>query len=106
MAAPTSADLSALMGQDVGAGQAASGLAIITSMAKAHTRGQGFDLNGNPADEIRAVILTASARLLSNAKGLLYDEAVGPESISYRSAFSGWTLIERMCLDRYRVKAL
>lgn len=94
------------MGQDVNAEQAASVLAIITSMAKAHTRGRGFDANGDPADEIRSTILTASARLISNSKGLLYDETVGPESISYRSVFNGWTLVERMCLDRWRVKAI
>ncbi len=107
-ALPTSADLSALMGRNLDSEQAVQVLAIVTSMAKAHTRGgRGFDANGDPVAEIRAVILTASARLLSNAKGgLLYDESVGPESISYRSAFNGWTLVERMCLDRYRINAL
>ncbi|MCV7132521.1 hypothetical protein H7J06_05935 [Mycobacterium hodleri] len=94
------------MGRNLDSEQAVQVLAIVTSMAKAHTRGRGFDANGDPVAEIRAVILTASARLLSNAKGLLYDESVGPESISYRSAFNGWTLVERMCLDRYRINAL
>jgi len=73
---------------------------------KIRARGRGFDAYGNPVDEIRSVILTASARLWSNRSGLLYDETVGPESISYRSAFNGWTLVERACLDRWRVKAI
>ena len=81
-------------------------LSIVTAMAKAHTRGRGFASDGTPVPEIHSVILTASARLISNSKGLLYDEAVGPESISYRTAFNGWTVVERMCLDRWRVKAL
>ncbi len=74
-------------------------------MAKAHTRGRGFTADG-PVEEIRATILTASARLLSNSRGLLYSEQVGPESIDFRSAFVGWTVVERMCLDRWRVKTL
>ena len=80
-------------------------LSIVAAMARAYTRGRGWTDDG-PADEIRAVILTASARLVSNSRGLLYSEAVGPESVDYRSAFTGWTVAERFSLDRWRVKAL
>jgi hypothetical protein len=93
------------MGRDVDAGQAASVLAIISAMASSYTRGQGFTDNNIPNDQIRAVILTASARLLSNARGLLIDETKGPESVSYRSVFSGWTVAELFVLNRFRVTA-
>src|SRR4051812_8311482 len=68
------------------------------------TRGQGFT-DGEPNQDIRAVILTAAARLLSNPRGLLMDETKGPESVSYRSAFTGWTVAELFVLNRYRVTA-
>ncbi|WP_099023567.1 hypothetical protein [Mycolicibacterium palauense] len=109
MTAPTPDDLGLLLGQNFdGADEfsrAATALSIVTVMARSYTRGAGFTEDG-PAPEIRAVILTAAARLLSNSKGLLYDESVGPESVSFRSAFTGWTTVERMALDRHRVRAL
>jgi len=73
-------------------------------MASAYTRGAGF-AGGVPNSEIRAVILTAASRLVSNARGLLWDEAEGPASVSYRSAFNGWTVAEGYVLNRYRVRA-
>lgn len=84
--------------------QGAAVLTIITAMASAYTRGQGFTA-GAPNDEIRAVILTASARLISNATGLLYNQVEGPSQIQYSSAFSGWTVAELLVLNRYRRRA-
>lgn len=104
MAALEAADLQTFLGSTVNAGQAESVLTIITAMASSYTRGRGFTA-GIPTDEIKAVILTAAARLLSNTTGLLYDEVEGPSQISYRSAFSGWTIAERLVLDRFRVSA-
>jgi len=94
-----------MLGRDVAQEQGSAVLAIVTAMASAWTRGVGFTA-GVPNAELRAVILTASSRLLSNARGLLMDEAKGPESVSYRSAFTGWTLVELGVLNRYRVTAL
>lgn len=104
MGAPTSADLATLLARPVSQEQGDAVIGIVTSMAAAYTRDMGF-IAGVPNSAIRSVILTASARLLSNARGLLIDEAKGPESVSYRSAFTGWTLAERLTLDRYRKKA-
>ena len=104
MAAPTVSDLGALTGRTVSSEQGTAVLSIVTAMASAYTRGQGFTA-GVPNGEIRAVILTASARLISNTTGLLYDELEGPSQISYRSAFSGWTVAELFVLNRYRVSA-
>lgn len=84
--------------------QGAAVLLIITAMASSYTRGEGFT-HGVPAEAIRAVILTASARLIANARGLLLTESVGPEHIEFRSAFNGWTTGELLVLNRYRVRA-
>lgn len=97
-------DLETLIGRKVSAEQAEAVIAIVTSMARAYTRGTGFTA-GEPNEDIRAVILTASARLLSNPSGLLFDDSVGPESVSYRSAFTSWTTAELFTLNRYRVRA-
>ena len=43
---------------------------IITTMAKAYTRGRGFD-GAEPNEDIAAVITTASARLAANGIGLM-----------------------------------
>ncbi|BCO71430.1 hypothetical protein [Mycobacterium intracellulare] len=104
MAAPQVSDLAALTGTAISQEQGAAVLTIITAMASAYTRGQGFTA-GVPNDEIRAVILTASARLVSNATGLTYSETEGPSAIEYSSAFSGWTLGELFVLNRYRRRA-
>ena len=74
-------------------------------MAKAYTRGRGFD-GDEPNDEIAAVITTASARLASNAAQLPIDTTAGPFSQSIRGAFQGWTLVEQIVLNRYRVRAM
>lgn len=104
MAAPQVSDLAALTGTVVSQEQGAAVLSIVSAMASSYTRGQGFAA-GVPNDEIRAVILTASARLVSNATGLLYSEVEGPSQVSYSSAFSGWTVGELFVLNRYRVRA-
>lgn len=105
MTAPTYLELAALLGRQVSSEQGLACLQVITSMAKAYTRDQGFT-DGVPNDEIRAVILAASARLLANPRGLLMDETVGPESVSYRSAFTGWSTAELGVLHRYRQRAI
>ena len=104
MSAPTHLELGALMGGTVSSEQGQAVLSIITAMASAYTRGQGFTA-GVPNAEIRAVILAAAARLLSNPRGLLIDETEGPAAVSYRSAFTGWTVAEGFVLNRYRVRA-
>jgi hypothetical protein len=104
MTAPTYSDLGALLGRTVTPEQGAAVLQVVTAMARSYTRNVGFT-DGEPNDEIRAVILSASARLLSNPRGLLIDETKGPESVSYRSVFSGWTVAELFVLNRYRVTA-
>lgn len=75
---------------------------VIETMVRAYTRGRGFD---SPEPEIDAVILTATARLVTNTGQLPIDETAGPYSRSIRGAFVGWTTGELAVLNRYRVRA-
>lgn len=81
---------------------AGESLPIITAMARAYTRGNGFDVAGAPNDEIEAVITTATARLIANPDQLPYRAG----NVSFQGAFTGWTLAETFVLNRYRKKAL
>ena len=74
---------------------------VITAMAMAYTRDQGFT-GTEPNDQIAAVITTAAARLVANPEQLPTD--VG--SVSIRGGFTGWTLAELCVLNRHRKRAL
>ncbi|WP_216699190.1 hypothetical protein [Arthrobacter sp. H14] len=73
---------------------------IVTAMAQAYTRGKGFT-GGVPADDVAAVITTATARLIANPEQL--DIRAG--EVSVKGAFTGWTLAETFVLNRYRKTA-
>ena len=75
-------------------------LQIITAMARAYTRGNGFQA-GHPNEDIEAVLVTATARLMANPDQTNYHSG----SVSYQSHFQGWTLAETFVLNRYRRKA-
>ena len=79
---------------------------IITAMAKVYTRGRGFDVTGEPSEEIAAVITTASARFIGNTKQTSMAMAAGPFTHDVRSYFQGWTLAELFVLNRYRKTAM
>jgi hypothetical protein len=51
-------------------------LPIVTTFVRAYTRGNGFDETGDPSDDLAAVIVTATARLLDNPT-LTKSETVG-----------------------------
>ena len=80
---------------------AGEALPVITAMAHAYTRGNGFT-DGEPNNEIAAVITTATARLIANPDQVQYR--VG--NVSFQSSFQGWTLAETFVLNRYRKRAL
>ena len=75
---------------------------IVTAMAKAYTRDNGFTAPDQCADELAAVITTATARLMTNPGGLAYDLG---GTVSIRGGFTGWTLAELFCLNWYRKRA-
>ena len=63
-------------------------LSVVAQYAKAYTKGAGFDENGNPNDDVAAVILTATARLLANP-GQLAVKAIGGLSLTFRADQAG-----------------
>lgn len=77
---------------------------LVTAMIRGYTRGQGFDAEGVPAPDLRAVIVTATLRFLSNPNGL-EAEGSGSGARQYRGENLGLTLLERQVCDRYRVTA-
>lgn len=82
---------------------AAQAIPVVTVMVKAYVRGGS---EWEPNDELDAVIVTASARMLSNPSGLSHDDTAGPFTRSIRGAFQGWTLAELFVLNRYRKRAM
>lgn len=104
MAAPTYSDLAALLGRNVTAIQGNAVLQNVTAMVKGYTRGEGF-IGGVPNDELRQIILSAACRMISNPRGIEITEAIGPQSASFRGAFTGWTVAETFTLNRYRKRA-
>lgn len=72
---------------------------LVRAMARGYTRGRGFSDVG-VAEDVAAVILTATARLVTNPeqnkREQLHDYSVTP------TPFVGWSLAETFVLDRYR----
>ncbi|MGB3303723.1 MAG: hypothetical protein WBA98_13635 [Gordonia sp. (in: high G+C Gram-positive bacteria)] len=104
MAAPTGADIAAFLGQGDDTtlvALAGQHVTIVTAMARAYTRSEGFT-DDIPAPDIAAVITTATARLVTNPEQL-QSETVG--SYASRGGFQGWSLAELFVLNRYRKKA-
>ena len=79
-------------------------LSTVQQLANAYTRGVGFT-SGVPNADISAVILSAAARLYAHPRQLAVDETVGPDSASFHGGFTGWTVLETIVLNRYRVTA-
>jgi len=77
---------------------------VVTTMVKAYVRGTGE--GWTPNDELEAVIVTATARLITNPGGIPVDHQAGAFTHSLRGAFTGWTLAELAVLNRYRRRAI
>ena len=104
MAAPSASELGAFVGREVNEGQGEAVISIVSALASAYTRGRGFT-DAEPGSDIRAVILSASARLITDASQITADRAMGPFSVSYRTGFDGWSTAELYVLNRYRERA-
>jgi hypothetical protein len=76
---------------------------IVTVMVRAYVRG---DTTWDSNEELDAVIVTATARMVSNPGQLPIDVTAGQFTQSVRGAFQGWTLAELVVLNRYRKRAL
>lgn len=79
---------------------------LVTAFARAYTRGRGFDGDGEPNEEIAAVITTASARFGSNTAQTSTSRTEGEVTKEQRTWFTGWTLAETFVLNRYRKRAM
>lgn len=104
MVAATAEQLNTLLGQQVDTTRLDAVLAVVKAMAATYTRGQGFT-NGDPAEDLAAVILTASARLLVNPSQVPHRDRMGAVESDWRGGFIGWTLVELAVLNRYRERA-
>lgn len=101
---PTAQEVADFLGQGddtTVVAMAEEALPIIKAMAHAYTRGCGFDSAGKMTDGIRAVVITATARLMANPDQVQYRAG----EVSYQSMFNGWTLAEQFVLNRYRKRA-
>ena len=82
-------------------------VAAVTAMARAYTRGRGFDADGQPNDEVAAAITTAAARLAANGSQLSHSTNAGGQLVlDVRGGVAGWTAAELATLNRYRVRAM
>lgn len=103
MAAVDPADVTALL--DASTAPVEQVIPLLTTLAHAYTRGNGFD-GDEPNAEIAAAITTASARLAANASQLSHSISVGALSQDLRGGFVGWSVAELGVLNRYRVRAM
>ena len=74
---------------------------VVTAMARSYTRGRGFGITGDVTEDLAAVIVTASARLMANPDQL--RSQVG--AVSLYNGFNGFSLAETFVLNRYRKRA-
>lgn len=76
-------------------------LVAVQAFARAYTRDNGFNADGLMADDLYAVILSATARSVHNPESVqreqLADYSVTPTI--------GWTLVELAVLNRWRKRA-
>ncbi|WP_235733812.1 hypothetical protein [Mycolicibacterium austroafricanum] len=81
-------------------------LTVVKAMAKAYTRGVGFDSHGYPSsDDLVAVLITATARMVTHPEQIARTDTAGPFTRQIAGGFTGWTLAETMVLNRYRKRA-
>lgn len=105
---PTSSGLGAFLGRTVTPEQGAAVLEVVTAMARAYTRNVGFDEDGEPNEEIGAVILSCSARLIAPSPNAQLDvsESHGPSSVRVSGSPVGFSVTELMVLNRYRQRSM
>ena len=92
---------------------AVAALAEVTELVRGHTRGRGFrtitttvddeeSTQHQAASDLVAVIVLAAARLAPNGAQLSAPTTAGEFGETRRGSFAGWTLAERLVLDRWR----
>lgn len=75
---------------------------LVTAFCRAYTRDQGFDEETEEiAEDLRAVIVAATARLVVNPAQVLRESADGYDVLG---SFNGWSLPELIVLNGYRTR--
>ncbi|MGI5951828.1 MAG: hypothetical protein ACOX61_08290 [Brooklawnia sp.] len=75
-------------------------LPIVTMFVRAYVRGNGFDGSGPDADDLRAVIITATARLMVNPEQARHYQVADYSETP--AVLNGFTLPELAVLHQYR----
>lgn len=75
-------------------------LDTVTAMVKAYVRGRGFTDTGEPADDLARIIVSSTARLVSNPTHTVTSQ-IDDYSVRH-GVFDGWTLPELAVLHNYR----
>lgn len=75
---------------------------LVTAIVRTYTRNKGFTSDG-PSDSLAAVIITASARLITNP-AQAREERIGDYAVT-PATFDGFTLPELMVLNTYRKRS-
>ncbi len=75
-------------------------LRVVTTFVRAYTRGNGFNIDGEPTLDLEDVIITATARYLVNPQQNVREQ-LGSQSVTYAS-LQGFTIPEQAVLHLYR----
>ena len=78
-------------------------LSVVTSFVRGYTRGRGFaTIDGEPhcAEAVRATIITATARSVTNPQQRVRHEKDGESEMP--AVFAGLTVMEQLSLNEYR----
>ena len=100
---PIAEDVAAYLGRPgdpTVVGLAEQHLPIVEAMVRRYVRGNGFDATGTPDADLSAVIVSCTARAVSNPSQTV-TETLGTFSVRY-GVFNGWTLPELAILHSYR----
>lgn len=103
MAAPSPLTVTDFLGYESPAliQKAEAHLPLVTEFVRAYTRDRGFDaVTGEPAPDVAAVIVSATARLVENPTHTTFTQ-VGPFT-ERPGTLEGWTLPELAVLHRHR----
>jgi hypothetical protein len=97
-------DVTALMPGPATTDQVEAVLSVVQAMVRAYVRDNGFH-DDVPNDQLAAVVKSAAVRWLANPSQLANTVAMGGFTVSYQGGFDGFTIGERIVLDRFRLRA-
>lgn len=82
--------------------QAGAHVDVVAEFVHGYVGGHGFDIDGNPAPGLRAVIVSATARLTTNPEQVATYTAA--DYSERPTTLTGWTIAEQSVLHRYRTR--